>query len=294
MATGCDILLYDERDGIFRSTAAAGEWQRTAVEKRAYCASEEDKAVYARKVMESRTPLIVEGSKDHPLCTRAGQPGKQAGRQIPDRAPAAGEGPVPGHDDHRLDHGPAQAGRPRHGYPLCAGKACRSDDRAGRRQASRPQAQSHRRQPGDKHSKSAPDKNAYFFIFLLTIIMYGKAYRISDRGPCGPVRHAVPVRRHAGEDGEGRQPRDLRIGLRGEPGRGHEGGESAGLRDHVPGPGRRRNPERHPDHTQDRRAHPVGEAGHRDHPPAHGLQPGPPGTVPGRPWRLPAVRASAK
>ena len=69
MATGCDILLYDERDGIFRSTAAASEWQRTSVEKRAYCASEEDKATYARRVMESRTPLIVEGSKDHPLCS---------------------------------------------------------------------------------------------------------------------------------------------------------------------------------------------------------------------------------
>jgi hypothetical protein len=69
MATGCDILMYDERNGVFRSTAAAGEWQRTATEKRAYCASEEDKVAYARKVMESRTPLIVEGSRDHPLCT---------------------------------------------------------------------------------------------------------------------------------------------------------------------------------------------------------------------------------
>lgn len=68
-ATGCDILLYDERAGVFRSTAAAGEWQRTAAEKRAYCASEEDKTVYARRVMESRKPLIVEGSRDHPLCT---------------------------------------------------------------------------------------------------------------------------------------------------------------------------------------------------------------------------------
>jgi len=69
MATGCDILLYDERDGVFRSTAAASEWQRTSAEKRAYCASEEDKAVYARRVMESRNPLIVEGTRDHPLCT---------------------------------------------------------------------------------------------------------------------------------------------------------------------------------------------------------------------------------
>ncbi|MGA9139563.1 MAG: GAF domain-containing protein [Methanocella sp.] len=69
MATGCDFLLYDERNGVFRSATAAGEWQRTAAEKRAYCASDEDKAAYARRVMESRTPLIVEGSRDHPLCT---------------------------------------------------------------------------------------------------------------------------------------------------------------------------------------------------------------------------------
>ncbi|OPY28927.1 MAG: GAF domain protein [Methanocella sp. PtaU1.Bin125] len=69
MATGCDILLYDGRAGIFRSTAAASEWQRTATEKRAYCASEEDKALYARRVMDSRNPLVVEGTRDHPLCT---------------------------------------------------------------------------------------------------------------------------------------------------------------------------------------------------------------------------------
>jgi PAS domain S-box-containing protein len=79
MATGCDILLYGEREGIFRSTAASGEWQRTAAEKMAYCASEEDKALYARKVMESRTPLIVEGTKDHPLCSSPGSAGKKLG-----------------------------------------------------------------------------------------------------------------------------------------------------------------------------------------------------------------------
>ena len=72
MATGCDIMLYDERDGVFRSTAASSEWQRTSVEKRAYCASEEDKTVYSRRVMESRAPLIVEGSKHHPLCSAPG------------------------------------------------------------------------------------------------------------------------------------------------------------------------------------------------------------------------------
>jgi GAF domain-containing protein len=79
MATGCDILLYDERDGIFRSAAASGEWQRTAAEKMTYCASEEDKALYARKVMESRTPLVVEGTKDHPLCSSPGSAGKKLG-----------------------------------------------------------------------------------------------------------------------------------------------------------------------------------------------------------------------
>jgi hypothetical protein len=79
MATGCDILLYDERDGIFRSSAASGEWQRTAAEKMAYCASEEDKALYARKVMESRNPLVVEGTKDHPLCSSPGSAGKKLG-----------------------------------------------------------------------------------------------------------------------------------------------------------------------------------------------------------------------
>jgi GAF domain-containing protein len=79
MATGCDILLYDDRDGIFRSSAASGEWQRTATEKMAYCASEEDKTLYARKVMESRNPLIVEGTKDHPLCSSPGSAGKKLG-----------------------------------------------------------------------------------------------------------------------------------------------------------------------------------------------------------------------
>jgi PAS domain-containing protein len=38
MATGCDILLYDERAGIFHSTASSGEWRHTAVEKMAQCA----------------------------------------------------------------------------------------------------------------------------------------------------------------------------------------------------------------------------------------------------------------
>jgi len=79
MATGCDILLYDERAGIFHSTAASGEWQRTATERMAFCASEEDKMLYARKVMESRTPLVVEGSKDHPLCSAPGSAGKKLG-----------------------------------------------------------------------------------------------------------------------------------------------------------------------------------------------------------------------
>jgi hypothetical protein len=79
MATGCDILLYDERDGIFRSAAASTGWQRTTTEKMAYCASEEDKAMYARKVMESRTPLVVEGTKDHPLCSSPGSAGKKLG-----------------------------------------------------------------------------------------------------------------------------------------------------------------------------------------------------------------------
>jgi hypothetical protein len=79
MATGCDILLYDERAGIFRSTAASGEWQRTAAEKTAYCASDEDKMLYARKVMESRTPLVVEGTKEHPLCSAPGSAGKKLG-----------------------------------------------------------------------------------------------------------------------------------------------------------------------------------------------------------------------
>jgi hypothetical protein len=79
MATGCDILLYDARAGIFRSTAASGEWQRTAAEKMAYCASEEDKMLYARKVMETLKPLIVEGSKDHPLCSAPGSAGKKLG-----------------------------------------------------------------------------------------------------------------------------------------------------------------------------------------------------------------------
>ncbi len=77
MATGCDVLLYDDRNGVFRSTAASSEWLRTATEKKAYCASEEDKAAYARRVMESRTPLIVEGTKDHPLCSA---PGSLAGK----------------------------------------------------------------------------------------------------------------------------------------------------------------------------------------------------------------------
>lgn len=79
MATGCDILLYDERDGIFRSAAASTAWQRTSTEKMAYCASEEDKMTYARRVMESRTPLVVEGTKDHPLCTAPESRGKQLG-----------------------------------------------------------------------------------------------------------------------------------------------------------------------------------------------------------------------
>jgi hypothetical protein len=79
MATGCDILLYDERAGIFHSTASSGEWQRTAIEKKAQCASEEDKVVFARKGMESRTPLIVEGSKDHPLCSAPESAGKKLG-----------------------------------------------------------------------------------------------------------------------------------------------------------------------------------------------------------------------
>jgi PAS domain S-box-containing protein len=79
MATGCDILLYDERDGIFRSASGSTEWQRTVTEKMAYCASEEDKATYARRVMESRVPLVVEGTKDHPLCTAPGSAGKKLG-----------------------------------------------------------------------------------------------------------------------------------------------------------------------------------------------------------------------
>jgi GAF domain-containing protein len=79
MATGCDILLYDERSGVFRSAAASTEWQRTSTEKMAYCASEEDKATYARRVMDSRTPLVVEGSKDHPLCTAPESRGKALG-----------------------------------------------------------------------------------------------------------------------------------------------------------------------------------------------------------------------
>jgi GAF domain-containing protein len=72
MATGCDILLYDDRNGVFRSAVASSEWQRTPAEQKAYCASEDDKVQYARKVMESRNPLIVEGSKHHPLCTAPG------------------------------------------------------------------------------------------------------------------------------------------------------------------------------------------------------------------------------
>jgi hypothetical protein len=72
MATGCDVLMYDDRNGVFRSTAASTEWQRTPAEQKAYCASEEDRVQYARRVMESRNPLIVEGSKNHPLCTAPG------------------------------------------------------------------------------------------------------------------------------------------------------------------------------------------------------------------------------
>jgi GAF domain-containing protein len=79
MATGCDILLYDDRAGVFKSTAASGEWMRTATEKKAYCASEEDKAIYSRRVMESRTPLVIEGTKDHPLCSSPESMGKKLG-----------------------------------------------------------------------------------------------------------------------------------------------------------------------------------------------------------------------
>ena len=79
LATGCDILLYDERDGLFRSTAVSTGWQRTAAEQMAQCASEEDKATYSRRVMESRKPLVVEGTKDHPLCTAPGSAGKKLG-----------------------------------------------------------------------------------------------------------------------------------------------------------------------------------------------------------------------
>ncbi len=77
MATGCDILLYDDRNGVFRSIVAFSGWQRTPAEQEAVCAAEADKTQYARRVMESRNPLVIAGSKHHPLCT---SPGSKADR----------------------------------------------------------------------------------------------------------------------------------------------------------------------------------------------------------------------
>jgi hypothetical protein len=52
--------------------------------------------VFARKVMGSRTPLIVEGSKDHPLCSAPESAGKKLGVKSLIALPLIDKGRYPG------------------------------------------------------------------------------------------------------------------------------------------------------------------------------------------------------
>ena len=73
MANRCDIVLYDEKDRTFTPVAAmepgreAGREARR--EDRMTCISAEDERLFTRRVMETKKPLVVEDTRENPLCT---------------------------------------------------------------------------------------------------------------------------------------------------------------------------------------------------------------------------------
>ncbi|WP_048198390.1 GAF domain-containing protein [Methanocella arvoryzae] len=73
MANRCDIVLYDEKDRSF--TPVEAMWPERETEKgtrredRMTCISAEDEQLFTRRVMETKKPLIVEDTKENPLCT---------------------------------------------------------------------------------------------------------------------------------------------------------------------------------------------------------------------------------
>lgn len=77
MANRCDIVLYDEKDRTLTPVAAM-EYDRearrevgrgTGREDRMTCISSEDERLFTRRVMETKKPLVVEDTKENPLCT---------------------------------------------------------------------------------------------------------------------------------------------------------------------------------------------------------------------------------
>ena len=73
MANRCDIVLYDEKDRSYTPVEAMRPEREaekeTGREDRMTCISAEDEQLFTRRVMETKKPLIVEDTKENPLCT---------------------------------------------------------------------------------------------------------------------------------------------------------------------------------------------------------------------------------
>lgn len=69
MANRCDIVLYDEKDRTYKPVETIEPKREGMKEERLTCVSAEDEKLFTRRVMETKKPLVVEDTKEHPLCT---------------------------------------------------------------------------------------------------------------------------------------------------------------------------------------------------------------------------------
>jgi transcriptional regulator with GAF, ATPase, and Fis domain len=67
-ADSSEVMLYDSRNGTFTFAASTGD-RDTAFEGRTFkCQAGDNEKVLAQRVMESKNPLIIDDTRDYPMC----------------------------------------------------------------------------------------------------------------------------------------------------------------------------------------------------------------------------------
>lgn len=67
-ADSSEVMLYDSKNGTFTFAASAGDQDAVSAGRTFKCQAGDNEKVLAQRVMESKNPLIIDDTRDYPMC----------------------------------------------------------------------------------------------------------------------------------------------------------------------------------------------------------------------------------